>query len=168
MPWNPAAAEEVGAVVVLPNTLGANAQLGHGLDAIADHRPSIPVHAPLHHALIVVDEQSAWGEVSEILMVLHRHLVQSEVKGCCQSVCRAAAKVSLLEDGEATVQGSQVNDLFVSLGFPLDMAGRAYRVEDHVVITMVRQVRVPPELHVCAQGQRQQARMFLHICSPKL
>ena len=41
--------------------------------------------------------------------------MQSEVKGCCQSVGRAAAKVSLLEDGEATVQGSQVNDLFVSL-----------------------------------------------------
>ena len=106
-------------VVILPNALRAHTYLGHRLDAVPDHRPSILVHAALHKAFVVVDEQPAWGEVGEVLVVLHRHLVEGEVEGCCQSVRCAAAEMSLIEDGEATVHWPQVNDLLLSseLGF---------------------------------------------------
>ena len=88
--------EEVMLVVILPNALRAHTYLGHRLDAVPDHRPSILVHAALHKALVVVDEQPAWGEVGEVLVVLHRHLVEGEVEGCCQSVRCAAAEMSLI------------------------------------------------------------------------
>ena len=106
--------EEIMLVIILPDALWANADLGHRLDAIAEHGTSILVHAALDESFVVVDEQTAGGEVCEILVVLHLHLVEGEVEGCCQSVCCAAAEMSLIEDGEATVHGSQVNDLFRS------------------------------------------------------
>ena len=72
------------------------------------------VHAALHQALVVVDEQPARGEVGEVLVILHRHLVQSEVEGSCQSVCCAASEVSLVEDGEAAIHGAEVDELLLS------------------------------------------------------
>ena len=106
--------EEIVLVIVLPNTLRAHTYLGHHLDTVTEHSASILVHAALHQALVVVDEEAAWGEVRKVLVVLHRHLVQGEVEGRRQSVCCAAAQVSLVKDGEATVLRAKVDDLLCS------------------------------------------------------
>ena len=60
--------EERGAIVVLPNALGAHSHLGHHLDAVADHGTRILGHAALHQALVVVDEEAAGREVGEVLV----------------------------------------------------------------------------------------------------
>ena len=106
--------EEAVLVIILPHAFRAHTDLGHHLDAVADHGTSILVHAALHQALVVVDEQAARCEVRKVLVVLHRHLVQGEVEGGRQSVGCAAAQVSLVEDGEATVLRAKVNDLLCS------------------------------------------------------
>ena len=45
-------------------------------------------------------------------------LVQGEVIGSCQGICRTAAQVALVENGEATVLRTQVHDLLGSLALP--------------------------------------------------
>ena len=160
--------EEVMLVIILPHTLRAHAYFGHRLDAVPDHGPSVLVHAALHKAFVVVDEQPAWGEVGEILVVLHRHLVEGEVEGCCQSVRCAAAEMPLIEDGEATVHWSQVNELFRSLDLLLDVAWRFDLVEGHSEVAVVRHVWSPAELHVRSHGESGKARMPRRGCHLKL
>ena len=45
-------------------------------------------------------------------------LVQGEVIGSCQGICRTTAQVALVEDGEATVLRTQIHDLLGSLALP--------------------------------------------------
>ena len=45
-------------------------------------------------------------------------LVQGEVIGSCQGICRTAAQVALVEDGEATVLRTQIHYLLGSLALP--------------------------------------------------
>src|SRR4051812_30314790 len=47
-----------GGDVVGPGVLGADAELGHTLDAIAEHGAGVDVDGALHRALVEVDEQS--------------------------------------------------------------------------------------------------------------
>ena len=62
--------EEVRTIVILPDALGAHANLGHRLDTVADHGTRILANAALHEALIVVDEEAAGREVGEVLAKL--------------------------------------------------------------------------------------------------
>ena len=45
-------------------------------------------------------------------------LVQGEVISSCQGICRTAAQVALVEDGEATVLRTQIHYLLGSLALP--------------------------------------------------
>ena len=55
--------------------------------------------------MVTIDE--AYGPLLKsssfgLLVVLHLHLVEGEVKGGCEGVCRTASKMPLVEDSEAT------------------------------------------------------------------
>ena len=73
---------------ILPGGLGAHTQLLHTFDTITQHGTSITIHTAFHVPLIVVDEQTAWSEILETGLIFHILLVQGEMIGCCQGVCR--------------------------------------------------------------------------------
>ena len=103
--------------------------------------------------LIVIDEQSAWGEILEIRMVLHILLVEGEVISSCQGIGRTATQVALVKDWEATILGTQVHHLFRSLLFLADLFGCLFcDRKGHVQVTMIWDIRNPTHLFRAGQG----------------
>mmetsp|Transcript_32976 Transcript_32976/g.71105 ORF Transcript_32976/g.71105 Transcript_32976/m.71105 type:complete len:255 (-) Transcript_32976:6-770(-) len=145
--------EEAVLVVILPDSLWAHTELLHAFDSVTNHSTRITVYAALHVPLIVVDEQPAGGEVLEIRMVLHILLVQGEVIGSCQGICRTAAQVALVEDGEATVLRTQIHYLLGSLALLLDLLGSLLGGgKGHVQVTMIWDIWNPTHLLRARQG----------------
>ncbi len=77
---------------ILPGGLRTHTQLLHTFDTITQHGTSITIHTAFHVPFIVIDEQTAWSEILETCMVFHILLVQGEMIGCCQGVCRTWEK----------------------------------------------------------------------------
>ena len=155
--------EEGGTVIIFPHTLRAHTHLLHDFDSISQASSGIFTHAAFYIPLVVVDEQSAGREVFEVWMVLNRHLVKGEMEGCCQGICRTAAQMSLIEDGEAAILRSQVHNFLVSLTLLLHVAWSSNTLEVHVEITVIWEIRNPSKLLYSLGGHTLQASMSLRV-----
>ena len=81
--------------VVGPAVLGADAEFGDALDAVAQHRPGVDVDGALHRALVEVDEQPRGHEVGLPLLEL------VELEGSGDGVGRARPEFALVVDRRA-------------------------------------------------------------------
>ena len=152
--------EEVVLVIIFPSGFGAHTQLLHAFDAITQHGASIAIHTALHVPLIVVDEEAAWSEILKVCVVLHILLVQGEVVGCCQGICRTAAQVTLIENWEATIQGPQIYHFLPTLALLMNLLGSLFGGgESHEQVTVIWDIRNPSHLLRARQGQALQGCM---------